>query len=139
VDSDHEGLVFLCGREIAEDLTLLCTAIAPDCEHDRLRVQADEHAIAAVVRAARGAGLAVLAQVHSHPDHWTRHSDGDNVMILMPFKGMLSIVAPHYGRVGMRPLHVLGVHQYQDGSWRVATEDSSRSAITIAPAAIDLR
>lgn len=138
VDGDHEGLAFLCGREIG-DLALLCTAIAPACEHGPGRVLAGREAIHDAVQAARRLRLGVLAQVHSHPGAWTRHSQGDDHMVLMPYEGMLSIVAPHYGASGLRPLSTLGVHQFQDGRWRLATEDSIGRAFTLTPAGIDLR
>lgn len=139
VDGDHEGLVFLCGRELGDGTTLLTTAIAPQCEHVAGRVMAPRYAVGEVARAARDRALAVLAQVHTHPAGWTEHSAGDDHMVLMPFDGMLSIVVAHYGRYGMRPLDAQGVHQYRDGAWHLAREDAIRDAITILPAGIDLR
>jgi proteasome lid subunit RPN8/RPN11 len=137
-DGDHEGLVFLCGREIAST-TLLCMAVAPEAAHGRGRVVADQQAVGGVVIAARALGLGVLAQVHSHPGRVTYHSRGDDHMVLMPFEGMLSVVVPHYGHFGMRPLHGLGVHQFQDGRWRLTTESSIADNVTIIPGSVDLR
>lgn len=139
VDGDHEGLVFLAGRELEDNVTLLCLALAPDCDHGPGHVMATESAIAAVARAARARDLGVLAQVHSHPAAWTRHSDGDDHMVLMPFEGMLSIVAPHYGRPTMLPLRSLGVHQHQDGLWRLVKEHAIAQGIVTIPAGLDLR
>lgn len=138
VDGDHEGLVFLCGREIG-DTAVLCTAVAPACEHGPGRVLAARDAVHDLVETARRLRLGVLVQVHSHPGAWTRHSQGDDHMVLMPYEGMLSIVIPHYGASGLRPLSTLGVHQFQDGRWRLATEDSIGRAFTLIPAGIDLR
>jgi len=137
-DGDHEGLVFLCGREIGST-TLLCMAVAPEAAHGRGHVMADQQAVGGVVAAARTLGLGVLAQVHSHPGAVTHHSRGDDHMVLMPFEGMLSIVAPHYGHFGIRPLHGIGVHQFQDGRWRLATENSIADNVTIIPGSLDLR
>lgn len=137
-DGDHEGIVFLAGREIG-DVTLLTTAIAPDCDHGRGHVMCSLSDIDAVTKAAHARGVGVLAQVHSHPAACTEHSTGDDEMILMPFEGMLSIVVPHYARHGMRPLDGVGVHQYQDGAWVRATAASVRAGITLVPSGIDLR
>jgi len=139
-DGDHEGLIFLAGRELSDaGVTLLTTALAPDCEHGPGHVMADEIAIRGVARAARSLGLAVLAQVHSHPGANTHHSEGDDRMILMPFEGMLSIVVPRYAHFGARPLHTLGVHQYQGQAWRPCTPASVHAGLIVIPAAVDLR
>lgn len=137
-DGDHEGIGYLLGHEL-EDLTLLTAALAPDAGTTRGSVHCSKQQMAAAVDAARGLGLGLLAQVHSHPRDWIEHSLGDDQMIFMPFEGMLSIVVPWYGRVGMRPLHNLGIHQYQDGTWTRVERDSARAGITIVPSSIDLR
>ncbi len=60
-------------------------------------------------RAARRLGLAVMAQVHSHPGADTRHSDGDDELIVLPREGMFSLVIGRYGEgfisvpAGIRP------------------------------------
>jgi hypothetical protein len=138
VEGDHEGIVYLLGRELAE-LTVLTTALAPEADTTYGSVHCSKERMGAAAEAARDAGLGLLAQVHSHPRDGTQHSLGDDEMIFMPFEGMLSIVVPWYGRVGMRPLHHLGVHQYQDGTWVAAEPPSIREQITIVPGGIDLR
>jgi hypothetical protein len=57
----------------------------------------------------------------------------------MPFEGMVSLVVPWYGRVGLRPLSGLGVHQYQDGRWVLIESNSVRKRLTVVPTWIDLR
>jgi hypothetical protein len=57
----------------------------------------------------------------------------------MPFEGTLSLIAPWYGRVGLHPLHGLGVHQYQDGHWVLIRPDSVRDHMRLLPSSIDLR
>lgn len=138
-DGDHEGVVFFLGREVDERLTLITTALAPPAEHDRGRVMCSASHVAQVADAARSHGLALLAQLHSHPGCSTHHSRGDDHLVLMPFEGMLSIVAPHYGRHGLRPLDGLGVHQYQTGRWVLLDRLSVRAGITIIPTSLDLR
>jgi hypothetical protein len=137
-DGDHEGLVFLLGREL-DTVTLLTTALAPDADHGPGHVICDEAAVGAAGRAARAHRLGILAQLHSHPRDWTEHSVGDDSLIVMPFEGMLSLIAPWYGRVGLEPLHALGAHQYQDGRWVAISRESVREQLHIVPDAIDLR
>lgn len=137
-DGDHEGLVFLCGLELG-DVTVLLSAIAPDCDHGPGHVMCSIECVASVAQAARSAGLGVLAQVHSHPTGHMEHSLGDDQLVLMPFEGMLSIVAEHYGRHGLRPLHHAGVHQHRSSGWVRVSPESIRRQITVVPGAIDLR
>jgi hypothetical protein len=137
-DGDHEGIVFFLGFE-TDHTTVLTTALAPDADHGWGHVICDERAVGGASRAARGHGLALLAQLHSHGNDSTEHSIGDDTLIVMPFEGMLSIIAPWYGRTGLLPPHGLGVHQYQDGRWVGIAPSSVRSKLHVIPDAIDLR
>lgn len=137
-DGDHEGIVYLLGYE-TEAETLFTTALAPDADHGPGHVICSPESISALQRQARAHGLAVLAQLHSHPAGQTGHSVGDDDLVLMPFEGMLSLVCAHYGRVGLRPLSSLGVHQYQDGRWRAIKASSVSRRFRILPDGIDLR
>jgi hypothetical protein len=116
VDGRHEGLVYWAGRQM-ESYSYVLTAIVPQCDHGPFRVVADERAIGAAARAARGQGLGLVGQVHSHPDDDTRHSDGDDQLVLMPFEGMFSLVVGFYGDGGILPEQGAGLHQYQSGRW----------------------
>lgn len=138
VDGDHEGIVFLLGRRMA-DLTIYSTAVAPRANHSAGRVQCSHEDVAEVLAFARPRRLALLGQVHTHPGEWTEHSRGDDRMITMPFQGMLSIVVPRYGLYGLRPLESLGIHQYQSGTWVGCTTASIREALVVWPASADLR
>lgn len=138
IDRDHEGIAYLCGREI-KSTTLLLTTIVPNADHGWGHVRCSEQQIAEVSQAARGLGLGVLAQVHSHPEAGTEHSVGDDQMVLMPFEGMLSIVAPHYGRTGLLPLSSLGIHQFQDGRWVLISSASAAAGVQVLPGGMDLR
>ena len=135
---DHEGIAFLAGTEF-EGHTLFSAAVAPEADHGPGHVRCSHKQVLAAARAARTAGLAILAQIHSHPGPGSYHSEGDDRMVLMPFEGMLSVVAPHYARYGLRPLDSLGVHQFQDGRWVVCIRETVRSGFRIIPARIDLR
>jgi hypothetical protein len=115
-DGRHEGLVFWAGW-VLPGLTVIAVAIPPQLEHGWGHVRADEAAVAAAIHSARRFGAGLLAQIHSHPGLDTRHSDGDDEMVLMPFEGMFSLVIGEYGAGSLRPDAGLGVHQFQDGRW----------------------
>jgi hypothetical protein len=137
-DGDHEGMVFLLGRELS-DLTFFTAALAPDANHGRGHVICSAEAVAQAQQAAREHRLALLGQLHTHPKDWTDHSEGDDDLVFMPFEGMLSIVAPWYGRFGLRPVDSLGVHQFQDGRWVQATRESVAQKFRVIPSDFDLR
>ena len=129
----HEGLVFWAGRTVSA-VTYVLSSIAPRCDHGPYRVLADERAIGAVAREARRHQLGLVVQVHSHPGDDTRHSDGDDELILMPFDGMFSLVVARYGDGSLRPCEGAGLHQFQDGQWVQLEAD----ALLIVPARMEL-
>ena len=135
---DHEGIAFLFGRRL-EQVTVLTTVVAPAADTGPGHVRCDEDQMGAAIRAGRQHGIALLAQVHSHPTAWSEHSRGDDTRVFMPFEGMLSIVVPWYARVPLRPLQNLGIHQFQDGQWVSGEPRSVASAIQIVPSSVDLR
>jgi proteasome lid subunit RPN8/RPN11 len=137
-DGDHEGIAFLLGFEL-ESITIFTSVLAPEGDHGPGHVFCSREQVLAASRAARAAGVSLLGQLHSHPHASSFHSEGDDHMVLMPFEGMLSIVAPHYGHFGLRPLDSLGVHQFQDGRWVACTRDSLSGRLLILPTEIDLR
>jgi proteasome lid subunit RPN8/RPN11 len=133
---EHEGLVYWTGR-IVGDSTYVLSAIVPKCQHAPYRVMAAEQSIGEAASLARMSRLGIVAQVHSHPDDDTRHSDGDDQLILMPFEGMFSLVIGSYGHGGMTPDAGAGLHQFQDGEWiRVAP---STGVMVVVPSIKDLR
>lgn len=136
-DGGHEGLVLWAGRELGS-VTVITTAIVPEVENGPQRVHVSREAVGEAARAARSARLGILAQVHSHPGDDGRHSDGDDEMVMMPFGGMLSLVAPHYGR-DLRAMADFAVHQYQGGKWVWCDPVSVTSGITVVPNRIDVR
>lgn len=132
----HEGLVYWTGRVVAGSSYVL-SAIVPDCEHGPGRVMADEHSISEVATQARAMQLALIAQVHSHPDEDTRHSDGDDQLVLMPFEGMFSLVIGTYGEGEMTPERGAGLHQFQDGRW--VRVEPMPGVLVVVPSMKDLR
>lgn len=136
-ETPHEGLVYWAGRCVGNDTVAIC-AIVPRCDHSPFGVFVSEREVGRMSRHARSLGLAVVAQVHSHPGDDTRHSDGDDELILMPTDGMFSLVVARYGAGGIHPATGAGLHQYQDKRWvRIPAECTD--ALTIVPSAVDLR
>lgn len=130
----HEGLVWWAGRQIGKD-TLVLACHRPQCQSGPQFVFTDEHAAGAAARLARSAHLGIVAQVHSHPGTDTRHSDGDDELVLMPFENMFSLVAARYGEDGLLEVNGASVHQYQDGRWIRVRQDGP--ALTVVPAELD--
>lgn len=129
----HEGLAFWLGRNLGTDTLVLAVAVPPT-EHRIDGVFVDERAVLATTRAAHAAGLGLVAQVHSHPGRDTRHSDGDDKLILMPYEGMFSLVVADYGHGALLPADGAGLHQFQTGRWVYVTDD----ALTVVPALITI-
>lgn len=115
LDGPHEGLVLWLGRTVGAS-TVVLAMTEPGTDHGPQHVFCDERAVGDAARTAHAAGLGVVAQVHSHPGADTRHSDGDDSLILMPFENMFSLVAGLYGQGSLLP-PAAGLHQYQDGRW----------------------
>ena len=130
-DGGHEGICFWAGRE-EKHVTSLERALVPQADHGPLGVFVSATAFGAVARRARAMELGILAQVHSHPGSDTRHSDGDDELILMPFENMLSLVAPHYGET-LSTILDFSVHQFQDHRWVLCSRRSVEAALVTVP------
>lgn len=124
-----EGLVLWLGRNI-EDTSVVLACAAPRTSHDWGRVHIDEAAVGAAASAARAHGLGVIAQVHSHPGRDTRHSDGDDRLVLLPYESMFSVVVADYGMGSVDPADGAGLHQFQDGRW---IKVSNHEAFIVVP------
>ena len=124
-EGGHEGICFWAGREESH-LTSLEAIVVPTAHHERFGVFVSAAEFAEVARCARAMSLGILAQVHSHPSCDTRHSDGDDELVIMPFENMLSLVAPYYGRM-LKSITDFSIHQFQDHRW-VLCDSASVSA-----------
>lgn len=133
----HEGLIYWLGRRLDQD-TLVVSLLAPRSASSPQRVMASAKDIGIAAKCARRDKLSMVAQVHSHPGNDTRHSDGDDQLVLMPFEGMYSIVVAHYGKGGIGHGQGTGIHQYQAGRWVRITDDLGPGMIVV-PHAVDLR
>lgn len=131
--TSHEGLVFWLGRTVGTS-TLVLSVGAPELESTPGRVKANENEVGQIARTARSHMLGIVAQVHSHPGFDTRHSDGDDKLVFMPFHGMFSLVVADYGNGGLRLEDGVGLHQYQGDHW-VQIKDSS--AMIIIPSMME--
>lgn len=129
-DGPHEGIVLWAGHRIDDD-TIVDACVVPEAEHTWGSVRIGHVAVGKAARAARRAGLVIVAQVHSHPGTDTRHSDGDDMMILLPHEGMFSLVVAEYGAGSVLPVEGAGLHQYQDGRW-VMVNDGDET-MTVVP------
>lgn len=131
--SRHEGIVFWAGRQCGAD-TLVVTALLPTAEHGPGFVHVSHAEVGWMARSARRLGLAVMMQVHSHPGDDTRHSGGDDELVVLPREGMFSLVVGRYGDGSVDPRQGAGLHQFQDGRWvRVMPVDD---AFMVVPPAI---
>jgi proteasome lid subunit RPN8/RPN11 len=124
----HEALVLWAGRTVGST-SLVTSVIVPRTDHGPGHVMLDETSVSDAARLARRAQLGVIAQVHSHPGSDTRHSDGDDRLVLMPFEGMFSLVVARYGQSGLTRSEGAGLHQFQHGHWVYTTDD----ALIVAP------
>lgn len=121
-DGRHEGIVLWAGRTVGDDRTVVCPIEVP-ADTGWGHVQVSARTVGDVGRTIRKYGLALVAQVHSHPGDDIRHSDGDDDLIVMMHEGMWSLVVPRYGRGGLQRSS-LGVHQRQNGQWVAVTNPS---------------
>lgn len=129
----HEGMVWWLGREVDDD-TLIVACHRPAVSSGPQFVHANESATGAAARLARAYRLVVTAQVHSHPGYDTRHSDGDDDLVLMPYPGMFSLVIADYGRGSVLPEEGAGLHQFQNGRWIQVAQDEP--PLIIVPAEV---
>ena len=121
-DGGHEGICFWAGLE-GPEVTTLEAVIVPVAQHGPHGVFVSEVEFANAAAQAHSMGLGILAQVHSHPSANTRHSDGDDTLVVMPFENMLSVVAPFYGQT-VRTIRDFSIHQFQDHRWVLCSPTS---------------
>jgi len=126
----HERLVLWAGRTV-ETTSIVTSSITPHTDHGPQHVLLDEAAVNDAARLARAAALGIIAQVHSHPGADTRHSDGDDRLVLMPFESMFSLVVADYGHGEIDPGRGAGLHQFQQGRW---VQITNPDALVVVPA-----
>jgi hypothetical protein len=134
----HEGVAYWAGQRVAGGV-VLTTCIAPAATTTRGSFETSARANAEVIAYLGSAKLELIAQVHSHPGDFVGHSDGDDRRALMPYEGYLSVVVPHYGREGMRPLTKCGVHIFERSKFRRLSEDEIDSRFRVSDGFVDFR
>ena len=128
-DDGHEGICFWAGTE-RPGVTTFEAVIVPVATHGPFGVFVSAVEFANAATEAHAMGLGILAQVHSHPGWDTRHSDGDDELIVMPFENMLSLVAPFYGRM-VSSITDFSIHQFQNHRWVLCSRDSIPAIIRL--------
>lgn len=136
-EGGHEGLVYWAGRDTDAGIAFL-SVVVPESDHGPQGVMVDGQDVSRASRRMRDHNLGLKAQVHSHPGGDARHSDGDDELVLMPFEGMLSVVAPDFG-IEVEALGNLTVHQYQDGRWVLCSPESVERNFEVIPTVMDVR
>ena len=131
----HEGLALWYGRRCNEDAVVVA-AISPPTDHGPQHVFVSPGEVGRANRLARRHGLVLVAQVHSHPGDDTRHSEGDDTLIVMAHDGMFSLVVGDYGGSDHGPDFNISVHQRQGGRW-VLVSGRSPEALVVAPSVLE--
>lgn len=73
-------------------------------------------------------GLRVLADVHTHPSSYIRQSPTDEHNPMIPLKGHIALILPHYAHAPWWTLDCAGVYEYLGNfQWRThAAADGTR-------------
>ena len=56
--------------------------------------------------------MTVVADIHTHGDHWTGQSDADRTHPMIGQKGHVSLIAPHFARRNRFSLRGVGIYEY---------------------------
>jgi proteasome lid subunit RPN8/RPN11 len=134
----HENVLYIAGQ-IDEETRTGVSVILPLAETGpgHFRTSIESHS--AVLRELARMGLALVAQVHSHPGAAVTHSDLDDDGTIIKGKGFWSIVVPYYGRRGFEPIERCGFHCFQSGVFQVLSREAVSSRVRVIPNVLDLR
>jgi hypothetical protein len=128
----RESIIYWAGLK-REDVWLVTTVIKPKANTTRGSFMTSSSHNARVIEFLSDAGLALLGQVHTHEGSFVNHSRGDDEDAFMPKENSMSLVVPHFGLEGMRPLDRCGVHRYEAGRFRRLDADEIESDLCIVP------
>lgn len=71
-------------------------------------------------------GLAVVADVHTHPSEWTGQSHSDRTHPMVAIKGHIALILPDFAAPNARPLNGASVYEYKGShKWRTHTSKSA--------------
>jgi hypothetical protein len=111
-----EGLVYWAGYRKNKLITIL-GIVAPKIKSGPQNLDVENKFYARVIDFLSDNKLVQIGQVHSHPSSWVDHSIYDDKGATSKVNGLISIVVPNYGSVGMRPLRKCGVHRFINGEF----------------------
>jgi len=134
----HESIVYWAGRE-DRDVLVVTTCIAPYAKTTAGSFRTSASSNAHAISRSNELGLAILAQVHTHPGPCTEHSNGDSRGALMPYDGFYSIVIPEYGTRLLWPLTTAGVYRYMRGTFARLDTPEIHNIFRLLPSLVDLR
>ena len=136
---DRERVLFLDGPRPADGAWAAATTLVlPNAAHTRGHYEISAREMSRAGRHLRQFGLLRLAQMHSHPQDWTGHSEFDDEMSFSHRDGALSIVVPHYGACSPG-LADCGVHLCHDGQWQQIAPGDLSEHVGIVPSVLDFR
>lgn len=111
-----EGLVYWAGH-VENDIHYVTAAVAPRTDASRYGIFTSHDSNARFVEFLCDSDLIYIAQVHSHPGDWVDHSVVDNEETAFRSEGLVSVVVPCFGRKGMLPVSICGIHRYAGGKF----------------------
>lgn len=112
----NEGFVYWAGSVI-ENIFYINAMVAPKTDSDEQRVTIPPIENYYYTKSLVTNKLVHIGQVHSHPEDWVGHSEGDNLWASFKSEGLISIVVPNYGKDGMVPFRACGFHRFHNGEF----------------------
>lgn len=77
-----------------------------------------ESGYVALTKLCQKKGLAIIADVHTHPGKWTGQSEADQGHPMMPRDGHMALIVPSYARSNRHNLRGVGAYRYNgNGEW----------------------
>ena len=71
-------------------------------------------------------GLAVVADVHTHPSDWTEQSYSDRTHPMVAIKGHIALILPDFAAPNALPFNGASVYEYKGRhKWRTHTSNSA--------------
>jgi proteasome lid subunit RPN8/RPN11 len=76
-------------------------------------------------------GLAVVADVHTHPTNWTGQSESDRTHPMVAIKGHVALILPNYAAPNSLPLNGASVYEYKGShKWKAHKPKSATFQIS---------
>lgn len=108
----NEGIVYWAGKKNG-NAYIINSVIAPDAESSEGRVSVSPQSHIKYIQHLSENKIVHIAQLHSHPDRSVWHSFGDDEWAAFKKNGLLSLVVPRYGQIGMMPIESCGIHRFE--------------------------